>query len=117
MKKSAFFPRISEMLREKFLVEEGEDYFLYGYCERFEKTSEECRILSVVSKGGIGICQWYEADVDGSTYLFANSRPKKRTDIGWAWEPETVLEHMKKMINKGNSLQELYRKKLLKIRE
>lgn len=117
MEKSAFFPQVSEMLKEKFLLEE-EDYFLYSYYKRFEKTFEKCWMFSVVlkTKEGTTVCSWCEAKIDENIYLFMNVRPKKRQDIGWAWSQDVSLKHIEKTINSGNSLQEFYRRKLLEFR-
>ncbi|AQM73431.1 hypothetical protein B1750_gp450 [Noumeavirus] len=118
MENSAFFPQVSEMLKEKFLLEEGGDYSLYSYYKRFEKTFEKCWTFSVVLKTfeGTTVCRWCEAEVDGYNYLFMNIHPKKRQDIGWAWSQDVALRHIEKTINSGNSLQEFYRRKLLEIR-
>lgn len=112
MEKSAFFPQVSKLLKEKFLIEENKDYWVYTYFYRFEKTHEKCKTFSVISNQGKTICQWYEARVNKNVYLFMNISPKKKEDIGWAWEPERALKHIEKTINNGNSLQELYREKL-----
>ncbi|AMQ10627.1 hypothetical protein [Brazilian marseillevirus] len=117
--KSLFFPEVSELLKKTFLLDEGTDYWVHTYFRLFEKTPEKCRTFSVIAKNyqGRTICEWYEAKVDGEVYLFMGGRPTKREDNGWAWETENALNMIEKTINSGNVLQELYRERLLKMRD